>query len=173
MKTAIVEIEGKVDELLTCLELDIRHIEESLVRLNELRTFIIKRDDAALGRLLESIRTGSEDYRNNETRRQSIRKELADAIDCEPKQMTLSVLESHLPESKSRLVAQTKARLRALTLELRKEHLSTSLLLAECARFNNVLLRSVFEIGKTGVVSYNSNGSAKRQIDTTLVDMKF
>lgn len=173
MKTAIVEIEGKVDELLTCLELDIRHIEESLVRLNELRTFIIKRDDAALGRLLESIRTGSEDYRNNETRRQSIRKELADAIDCEPKQMTLSVLESHLPESKSRLVAKTKDRLRALTLELRKEHLSTSLLLAECARFNNVLLRSVFEIGKTGVVSYNSNGSAKRQIDTTLVDMKF
>jgi len=173
MKTAVVEIEQKVDELLACLEIDIRHIEESLIRLNELRSFVIKRDDTALGRLLESIRSGSEDYRNNEARRQSIRKELADALDCEQKQMTLSVLESHLHGPKSRLVHQAKNKLKSLTLELRKEHLSTALLLAECARFNNTLLRSVFEIGKTGVVCYNSNGSTKRQIDTALVDMKF
>ncbi len=173
MRTAVVEIEKKVDELLTCLELDIRHIEETLLRLNELRSFVIKRDDAALGRLLENIRAGSESYRNNESRRQSIRKELADALDCEPKQMTLSVLESHLPESKCRLVGETKDKLRSLTFELRKEHLSTALLLSECARFNNALLRSIFEIGKTGVVCYNSNGSTMRQIDTALVDMKF
>lgn len=173
MKTAAVVIEDKVDELLTCLQMDIRHIEESLLRLNELRSFVIKRDDAALGRLLENIRTGSEGYRNNEAKRQSIRQELADALDCEPKRMTLSALESHLPESKSRLVGETKTRLRSLTLELRKEHLSTALLLADCARFNNALLRSVFEIGKTGVVCYNSNGSTNRQIDTALVDMQF
>jgi len=173
MRAAAIGIEDKVDELLVCLELDIRYIEESLARLNELRSLVIKRDDAALGRLLESIRAGSEDYRSNELKRQSIREELADALGCDVKQMTLSALEAHLPGAKSSQVAQTKAKLRSLTQELQKEHLSTVLLLSECARFNGVLLRSVFEIGKTGVVCYNSNGATKRQIDTALVNMQF
>jgi len=173
MRTAANGIEAKVDELLACLELDIRHIEESLLRLNELRSMVIKRDDAALGRLLEGIRAGSDAYRSNELKRQSIRQELADALGCDAKQMTLSSLEAHLPTVKWNQVAQAKEKLRSLVPALRKEHLSTALLLSECARFNNALLRSVFEIGKTGVVCYNSNGVTKRQIDAALVDMQF
>jgi len=173
MKTAVSGIEGKVDELLACLELDIRHIEESLLRLTELRSLVIKRDDRALGRLLESIRAGSDAYRSNELKRQSIRRELADALGCDAKQLTLSSLEAHLPVAKWNQVAQAKAKLRSLVPALRKEHAGTALLLSECTRFNSVLLRSVFEIGKTGVVCYNSNGVTKRQIDATLVDMQF
>jgi len=173
MRTAANGIEGKVEELLACLELDIGHIEESLSRLNELRNLVIKRDDTALGRLLESIRAGSDAYRSNELKRQSIRQELADAVGCDVKQMTLSSLQAHLPTVKWNQVARAKAKLRTLVLDLRKEHLTTGLLLAECARFNNALLRSVFEIGKTGVVCYNSNGVTKRQIDAALVDMQF
>ena len=45
----------KVDELLAVLDKDIEHIQRSLSRLNELRRLVIKRDDTALGKLLESI----------------------------------------------------------------------------------------------------------------------
>ena len=66
MKPATTSIEDKVDELLLVLDEDIRHIQQSLSWLNELRSLIIKRDDASLGKLLELIRSESEGYRKHE-----------------------------------------------------------------------------------------------------------
>ena len=56
----------KVDELLIILDKDAQHIQESLSRLNELRGLVIKRDDAALGKLLGSIQSESNSYRSQE-----------------------------------------------------------------------------------------------------------
>jgi len=53
----------KVDELLVILDKDTQQIQESLSRLNELRSLVIKRDDAALGKLLERIQYESDSYR--------------------------------------------------------------------------------------------------------------
>jgi hypothetical protein len=55
MKTAMIEIEDKVDQLLAVLDKDIQHIQDTLSTLNELRGLVIKRDDASLHKLLESI----------------------------------------------------------------------------------------------------------------------
>ena len=187
MKATVVEIEeglhfakklqnadqDKVDELLIILDKDAQHIEESLSRLNELRRLVIKRDDTALGKLLKSIQSESDSYRNNELKRQSIRKELATALDCRLEQMTLSRLEEVLPEEKKAQVTERKEKLRLLTGELKKEHLSTAILLSDCARFNSLLLRSIFDLRKTGMVYYDSNGTAKRQTDTAFVNLKF
>jgi len=63
--------------------------------------------------------------------------------------------------------------LKALTGELKKEHLRTALLLSECARFNSLLLRSIFDLGQTGAVYYNSNGATKRQMDTAFMNLQF
>ena len=173
MRATEIPIEEKVDQLLACLEKDGRHIERNLSQLNELRRLVIKRDEPALAGLLESIRAESESYRTHESERQSIRRELGDMLGCELRQMTLSTLQAHLPKAKRAQVAQAKARLRSLIEEYKKEHLSTALLLSDCARFNNLLLKSIFEIGNTGTVYYNSNGTAKRQTDTAFVNLQF
>lgn len=194
MKTAAIEIEDKVDpvraprledsglqekvsngvdDLLVVLDRDIQHIQESLSRLNELRSLIVKHDNTALGKLLESIQTESDSYKSNELKRQAIRRELATVFGCSLEQMTLSMLEAELGGEKKAQVAEKKAMLKVLTEQLKKEHLSTSLLLSDCARFNNVLLRSIFKLCKTGTITYDASGFSKRQTDSGFVNLRF
>ncbi|MHC4171500.1 MAG: hypothetical protein ACYST5_00970 [Planctomycetota bacterium] len=173
MRATAIEIEDKVDELLAVLDKDSRYIQESLLKLNELRSLVIKRDDAALGKLLESIQTESDSYRGHELKRQSIRQDLANAFGCNLEQMTLSALEVSLPKNKRAQVTRRKEKLESLIKELKKEHLSTALLLSECTRFNNLLLKSIFGLGKNDVVYYNSNGATRRQTDMAFVNLQF
>ncbi len=173
MKTMVITIEAKVDELLAVLDRDIRHMQESVVRLNELRSLVVRRDDMALSKLLESIKSQSDGYQSNESKRQSIRKELATALNCSLGQMTLSRLEAELTGEKKARVTEKKAKLRSLAEQLKNEHLGTAMLLSDCARFNNKLLNSIFELGRTGTITYDSSGSAKRQTDRGFVNLRF
>ncbi len=173
MKTVAIEIEDKVDELLACLDKDSLHIEQSLSQLQELRRLVIKRDDAALGKLLESIQAESAHHRGHELKRQLVRRELASVLGCSLEQVTLSALEVTLPEARKTQVTQLKARLRALVEEFKKEHVTTALLLSECARLNNLLLKGIFDLGRTGTVYYNPDGTTKRQADTAFVNLQF
>ncbi len=172
MKTSAIEIEEKVDELLVCLDEDIEHIQKNLSNLNQLRAFVIKRDDAALGGLLEEIQSESEVYKGHESKRQSVRTELAESFGCTTGEMTLSRLELFVTKQKKTLIIQKKAKLRELIEKLRKEYLSTAKLLSECARFNNMLLRSIFDLGNAGMVYYSSNGTTKTQNESAFVNMK-
>ena len=173
MKAAVAVIEDKVDQLLACLDQDVQHMQDRLLQLNEMCRLVIKRDEAALGKLLESIQAGAGCYREHELNRKSIRKDLADSFGCAIEQITLSTLQASLPEEKKDQVTQMKAKLRSLSAELKKEYLSTALLLSECARFNNLLLKGIFDLGKTESIHYNSNGETKRQIDMAFVNLQF
>ncbi len=172
MKSTATEIEDKVDKLLTYLDKDSQHIQESLSQLNKLRSYVIKRDDSGLSKLLKIIQAETSSYRSHELNRQRIRKELANALGCNTEQMTLSALEARLPKGKKDQVTKKKAKLMSLIKELKKEHLSTILLLSEFARFNNLLLKSIFDLGKTGAVYYNSNGATKQQTDMAFVNLQ-
>ena len=172
MKAAVFGIEDKVDQLLACLDQDVQHMQQSLLQLNEMRRLVIKRDETALGKLLESIQAGAGCYRDHELNRKSIRKELADSLGCGIEEMTLSTLEVNLPEAKKNRIILMKTKLRSLSVELKKEYLSTTLLLSECARFNNLLLKGIFDLGKTESIHYNSNGETRRQIDTAFVNLQ-
>lgn len=171
MRSTATEIENKVDKLLTCLDKDSQHIQESLSQLNKLRSYVIKRDDSGLSKLLKVIQAEISSYRNHESKRQTIRKELANALGCNTEQMTLSALEACLPKGKKDQITKKKAQLMSLIKELKKEHLSTILLLSECAKFNNLLLKSIFDLGRTGAVYYNSNGATKQQTDMAFVNL--
>jgi hypothetical protein len=173
MEATVPAARQKVDELLEVLDRDIRHVQENLSWLNELRALLIRRDDAALAGLMEKIRLESDSYRTNELKRQSIRKELADIFQCRFEQMTLSRLETVLPQEKVAQVVQRRAQLRPLVDRLKKEHLGTMLLLSECARFNNLLLTSIFELGKTGMLVYDPSGAASQQNDNVFVNFHF
>ena len=173
MKTTTIEIEDRVDELLAVLDRDIQHMQESLSKLDELRSSVVKRDDATLGKLLESIQSESDNYKNNELKRQSIRKDLAAVLNCSPGQVTLSRLEAELTGTKKAQVGERKTILRSLAEELKKEHLSTAMLLSDCARFNKLLLKSIFELGRTATITYDSNGATRRQTDTAFVNLQY
>ncbi len=172
MKTAEIEIKDKVDKLLAVLDKDIQHLQQSVSYLNELRSLTIKHDNKALSKLLERIQSESDKYKNHELKRQSIRKELAVVLSCNLKEMTLSMLEANLPEEQQADVTVRKTRLKELVKRLKEEYISTSFLLAECARFNNLLLKSIFGLGQPGTITYTVNGTAKRQTDTVLVNMR-
>ncbi len=172
MRTIGSEIEEKVDELLVCLETDARHIRENLAHLNDLRSLVIRRDDAALSKLLERIQAKSGKYEQHESKRQSIRRDLANMLGCEVWQVTLTALSSHLSETRREQTTEIQKELRSLTAELKTEHTSTAKLVSECARFNGLLLRSIFDMGRTGAVYYNSSGAAKRQVGTALMNLQ-
>jgi hypothetical protein len=172
MKATATSIEDKVDRLLVCLYRDVEHMQESLKQLDEMRRLVIKRDEAALGKLLENLHSVSDCFRNHELNRKSIRKELAESLGCDIEQMTLSALHQWLPEAKKDQVTQMKQKLRSLSAELKKEYLSTMLLLSECARFNNMLLKGILGLGKTESVHYKSNGQTRRHIDTAFVNLQ-
>ena len=173
MKIIEMKIEDKLDELMVVLDEDVRYIQQNISYLNELRSLVIKRDDSALSKLLERIQSEADRYRDNEKKRQSIRKEVAIALGCDPGEITLSRLEDELTGEKKARIGDRKIKLRELVVKLKQEHISTALLLSECVRFNNILLKSIFRIGENGTVTYTNNGAAKRQNDTMFVNMRF
>lgn len=168
-----VDIESKVDELLHLLDGDIQHIQENLSRLNELRSLVIKRNEADLKKLLENIRAESDSCRKHEVERTRLRKELANALDCKLEDVTLSKLETVLPGEKRIEVTSKKVELKALAGRLKKEHLSTTMLLSDCARFNRQILKCIFDLGKMGTVCYDSKGATKRSMTEAFVNMQF
>lgn len=172
MKAETASIEEKVEQLLACLDKDAQYLRENLLQLNEMRKLVIKRDEAALGKLLQSIQADAGLYKQHESSRKSIRKELADSLGCGIEQVTLSALVESVGQEKRDQLTQMKAKLRSLCVELKKEYLSTALLLSECARFNSLLLKAIFNPGKTEAVQYNSNGVTRRQIDTAFVNLQ-
>jgi hypothetical protein len=170
---ATISAENKIDELLACLDIDIRHIQQTLSRLNELRSLVIKRDDVSLEKLLGQIQAGSDDYRSNESQRLLIREELAKNLGCDIQQITLSKLEMIVSENRKSRLADKKSELRTLTRELNKELSSTAMLLSDCARFNRLLLRSILGSAGTGTTFYGSNGLINQQDDMALVNLEF
>jgi hypothetical protein len=173
MNSTVTEIEGKVDELLTCLDKDGQRIKKSLSQLNELRSLVIKRDDSGLGILLKIIQAESDSYRNQELKREKIRKELANTLGYSAEELTLSVLEENLSKQQKAQVIKTKRELKSLMEALKKEYINTALLLSECARFNTLLLKSIFNLGKTETVYYSCNGATNKQADTTFMNLQF
>ena len=89
--------------------------------------------------------------------------------------MTLSNLEieEELPVELREQISAKKGRLSFLAGQLKNEHKKTFYLLSECARINKMLLHGMLDFGGPGTVSYNSNGTANMQADTSFINMSF
>jgi len=145
----------------------------NLERLNELRALVVKRDETSLRKLLNVIQSESGRFRDNELKREQLRAELASIIGCDLKQMTLSRLAGELSGEKRDKVIETRTALQVLGRKLKNEYLSTMMLLSECARFNRTLLNNILNLGQSGNITYNSNGSTDRRGRTAFVDLQF
>jgi hypothetical protein len=173
MKTSNIEMQVKVDRLLIVLQRQIQTIKLNLSRLNELRAFVVKRDELSLRKLLSTIQSESPNQADDELKRETLRKELAIIFGCQTRQMTLTMLEEELDGPKKERVAQIKNDLRDSAIELRKEHAGTIMLLSECARFNKTLLNGVLQMGRSSEITYSQNGSALRHGNSGFMNLQF
>jgi hypothetical protein len=159
--------------LLEVLDEDIRHVESTLSRLNVLRSLLIKREDAALQKLLDEVRGQAEAYQANEFKREQLRQDLAADLGCAASALTLSKLAGALAgQAVGVALAERQVRLRTLTAQLKREHAQTVLLVRDCIRFNRSLLH-VFLGSTGGGATYGATGAAKNEINGTLMSMTF
>ena len=174
-------MEAGIAALLDVLDEDIRHLESTMSRLDMLRSLLIKRDHAALEKLLDEIRQQADAYKTNEDKRQQLRRALAADLGCTEGELTLSWLKKELTgptcsEAQRRsgaAVADRQARLRSLAAQLRREHTLTALLLRDCARFNRSLLRVFLGSAGRGCATYSPTGATHRDASAALMSIQF
>ena len=164
---------AKVDALLTVLDEDIRHTETSLSLLDALRGLLIKRDDVGLERLLNDLRREAEGHLTNERRREDLRHALADEMGCGSQDVTLSALKRMLSGERQTAVAERQSRLKSLAIELKREYALTTVLVADCARFNRSLTRMFFGLDGKGMMTYSASGTARPQAGAAMVNLHF
>jgi hypothetical protein len=167
-----VSVEELVGELIGVLDADVEAMERNISRLSELRGYVIKRDDKALGTLLDVIRAESGEHVSHEGRRNEIRRQLGAIFGVEARELTLSFLQKHLAESHTVELKDRKERLASLVKELRAEYLSTALLLNECARINSMLLRGILGGAGAEATCYGSDGLTQRQEASAFMNIR-
>ena len=167
------QLENKVAELCAILQGDILRMQTSISQLEQLRCFVIKRDDEALSELLEQIRTGTVDYTGNELERRKLRREIADILGWDMSLVTLSNIASVVNDSHRIVLLEQLKQLRELVSRFNQEHVGTKMLVSDCARFNSALLRTVFGLKDTAGVVYGPSGTTSRQAGLSIMDMKF
>ena len=162
-------LETKMAGLLDVLDEDHRHLESTLSRLETLRSLLIKRDDAALERLLSEIRQEAAAYQANERKRQQLRRDLAAELGCAVGDLTLSRLRGELTGPSRAAVVDRQARLRSLATQLKREYTLTALLVRDCSRFNQALVNALFGIGGRGGATYRPTGATFHPTGATLM----
>lgn len=167
-----IELSSKVEELIGILQCDVEHLNRTLSYLNDLRSLVVKRDEKALGRLLEDIRIEGQEYAGNEQRRSEIRGQLGELLGCNTGKLTLTVLKTHLVGPAKTAIAEFQQKLKTLTGRLQGEYVATVALLSDCARINSLLLKAIFERGRAGLVCYDSTGQTPRQSDAAFMNMR-
>jgi hypothetical protein len=165
------DLEGLVDELAGVLEENIHQVKLTIVRLDELRGAVIKRDEAGLRALLTTIQDEGPEYNMVEMRREGIRKRLAGILGCRAEELNLSQICECLSEEKREAILSRQKELQVLARRLRVEHTSTRVLLMECRRFNNALLRGIFGEGGEGV-TYDKRGGASWECEGSTTNLR-
>lgn len=166
-----IDLTQKTRDLLSILQRDIDHIEWTILKLNQLRGFVIKRNEKGLLSLLEEIQTEAQEYSINEQTRNKTREQIAKEMGCPAEQLTLSALGNSIDEPLKSALGQIQKNIKAAAVNLNKEYFLTASLLKDCSRINSVLLKIIFEGGRS-LVCYNSAGQTTRQQDASFMSMR-
>ena len=172
MQVLTVEFTNLVDQLLGILDQDIDRLSMTLSMLDDLRGMLIKRDDAGLGKLLEDARLQSAQFTSVERSRQQIRAKLASLVGCTPAEMTLTALSEILTGQMRDDVLNRRQQLGDLVEKMQGEHMSTSMLIGECSRFNRLMLQSLFG-GKSEGTTYNRAGVKHGRGQQNIMNVKY
>jgi len=173
MSTNALDIERWVLELLIVLKQESEAMVLVETWLTQLWERVVERDESALEGLLREIQSKQGIMPQFEQRRQGIRLELAAVLGVPCDQVTLTTLEAVLTGELQNQVSNMKDHLRSQARALRVQHQSTVLFLADCARFNRLLLNSIFQNRHKNVTTYSPRGHAQHRRSSDLVNMQF
>jgi hypothetical protein len=173
MNRHALEIERWVLELLIILKQESDAMTEVEAWLQQLREKVIQRDESALDLLLKDIRGKRTLLPELEVKRQAIRQELSTVLGLPFEQVTLTRIESLLTGELQHQVSHMKARLQSQTRALHVQHQGAIMFLMDCARFNRLLLNSVFENIPQSTTTYTHRGNAEHTRSSALVNMQF
>ncbi len=166
-------IRQKTSQLLSVLDKDIEHIEQTLYRLDELRSLVIKRDAKSLEVLLENIQVDADGYAQTEAQRHQLRCEIAELLGRDVNRFRLGELAEILGEPSATPLMKKRQTLRQLAEKLITEHKATAMLLAECARFNGELLSRLIRAVSNNSVTYGRTGKTSKQNEAAFMNMEF
>ncbi|HOK96651.1 MAG TPA: flagellar export chaperone FlgN [Anaerohalosphaeraceae bacterium] len=166
------ELDNCIGRLLAVLDADIEYLENTILRLGELRCLVIKHRYQPLEQMLQTIRTEYIRYRKNESQRQAICRKIGLLLGCPSDVMTLSDIAAHLPPDKRTRLLERRVKLQTLTDLLRREYAGVQMLLADCARLNRMLLANLLGTGCAESKTYQSTGTAERQTGTLFMDAR-
>jgi DNA repair exonuclease SbcCD ATPase subunit len=172
MNTVTTELQEKVNELLAVLQKDLEHIERSIGELDELRALVIKRDDSGLSKLLEQIRSRSQEYEANQKLREELRQQIAEILDWPVSEVRLGKLVQEVTAEQRVSVRQMRVRLGGMISRLQREHTSTVMLLSDLSRFNSILLNTILQTGQVCGVTYDARGGTSRSGDVAFMNLQ-
>jgi hypothetical protein len=166
-------IEELIEEFLALLDADAVRLEATQGYLNTLRAGVIKRDEAAMIQLLETVSAEQDDRDAIENKRRSLRQIAAVAFGCTAEEVNLSRIMEYATPPLRQDVLRRQQTLTRLVEEFKTEYMATAILLNECSRFNRLLLDSIVGGRCRGVTTYNASGQMKRPNGSGFIAMQF
>ncbi len=167
------DLEVKVKALVATLNEHIGYLQGALQRLDRLRGLLVKRDDAGLEKLLADLTSEAEAYSVSERERESLRKEIADRLQCDSKKVTLTLLTQSVPLAQQNDVIECQTKLKSLIGQFKREYTLTSLLIADCTRFNRTLINAFLGQNGRGNTCYGAAGTMAHPADAALMSLHF
>ena len=129
-----------------------------------MRSAVIKRDDASAGQDSRRDTHETQSQQMQEQQRKLLRKELAEILDCSCEDVTLTRLQEILPDGQGDILAEKKEQLRTLGGQAEEGIFCHSFLLAECERFNRLMLNTIFNKQRAEVITYDAGGQQKGRV---------
>lgn len=170
MKATIVR-QHVIDEVSIFLETQSRYVEATLKRLDTLRAAVIRRDEGALEQMFAEVQQETQRKTQYEQAMQTLRQSLASVLDLPIERVCLSRFCERLEEPVRKRISERQSTLQSLIRRLNNEVRATEALLHECARFNRLLLNSLFGNQKQNV-TYDARGISRWNMQGGLMNMR-
>ncbi|MGC9453818.1 MAG: flagellar export chaperone FlgN [Phycisphaerae bacterium] len=169
MITETPQIKEQLAELTAVLDEEIALLTTRMEQMELLSSAIVRRDDDAMEPLLEQMEQTQDRQHRTDARLAQVRESLASLAGIPARELRLWRLARELPDPSGGKIVRRRRRLVELSDELRRRHLRTVLLLAESARFNRLLLETMFPACEP-VTTYGTGGADQWRPETGIVD---
>ena len=146
-----------VEPLLAALGEEVAALNLRRAQLGLLREAILRREDEAVGRLLEQLEQSQLFSTQLETRLSALRQAVAISVGLDRSKATLGQLIQRLDGPQAQALDQRRREIISLIKALQRQHLELAMLLRECARINRLMLQQLLGGGKE-VTTYGSLG---------------
>lgn len=159
----------RVALLSSLLDEEIELLEIRSQQMTRLAEAILGRGEEGMEPVLAEMEHVAGQQENTDRRLRAARRDLAEAFGVEAGDLKLCELIDRLGEPLAADLDRQRDMIVRLAGRLRRQHLETSVLLAECSRVNRMLLEGLLPAGQT-VTTYGRGGTADWKPQAGLLD---